>query len=226
MKDVSLKIEKGESVAFVGLSGSGKTTLIKLILGLYDSSKGKVSFNGIDSKKIDYESLRKRIGLVSQETQLFAGTIKENLLFVKPHATDEECLKALKDAAAMSILERGGKGLNTKIGEGGIKVSGGERQRLAITRALLRNPDLIIFDEATSSLDSLTEKKITETVKKVSKIKPDLMSILVAHRLSTINHADKIYVLENGKVLEQGNHKELLKKNGLYAAMWREQVGE
>src|SRR3989344_581493 len=225
LKDVSLKIEKGESVAFVGLSGSGKTTLIKLILGLYDSSKGKVSFNGIDSKKIDYESLRKRIGLVSQETQLFAGTIKENLLFVKPHATDEECLKALKDAAAMSILERGGKGLNTKIGEGGIKVSGGERQRLAITRALLRNPDLIIFDEATSSLDSITEKSITQTIREIAKSRPNLMSILVAHRLSTIDHADTIYVLEKGKVIEHGTHKALLGKHGLYAALWREQSG-
>ena len=223
IKDISLSIKKGETIAFVGLSGSGKTTLIKLILGLYKPTKGKLLFNRKDSRKIDYAELRKRIGLVSQETQLFAGTIRENLLFVNPKASDKECLAALKDAAAIGLVERGRKGLDTKIGEGGIKVSGGERQRLAIARALLRNPDVIIFDEATSNLDSLTEKTITSTVKKISKEKPELMSILVAHRLSTVNHVDVIYVLEKGKIIEKGSHKELLKNNGLYAAMWREQ---
>lgn len=223
LENVTLDIKKGKTVAFVGFSGSGKTTLIKLILGLHKPTKGKLLFNGIDSEKINYTELRKRIGLVSQETQLFAGTIRENLLFVNPEASDKECLDALKAASAMEIIERGKKGLDTKIGEGGIKVSGGERQRLAIARALLRNPDVIIFDEATSSLDSLTEKKITSTVKKISKEKSSLMNIIVAHRLSTVNHADMIYVLEKGKIVEKGTHNSLLKKKGLYAAMWREQ---
>ena len=163
---------------------------------------------------------------MSQDTQLFAGTIRDNLLFVNPEATDDECLSALNHASAMSILERAGQGLDTKIGESGIKVSGGERQRLAIARALLRKPDLIIFDEATSSLDSITEKAITETIKNIAKINPDLMIIIVAHRLSTIAHADNIFVLEKGGVIEKGTHKFLLSGGGLYAALWREQIGE
>lgn len=220
---INIKIKKGETIAFVGLSGSGKTTLVKLILGLYNPIKGKLLFNGIDSKEIDYESLRKQIGLVSQETQLFAGTIRENLLFVNPQATDEQCMEVLKQAQIDHILI---KGLDTRIGEQGIKLSGGERQRLAIARALLRNPDIIVFDEATSSLDSLTEKEITKTIKSISKQKPNLITILVAHRLSTIAHSDKIIVLEKGKILENGTHSSLLKKKGLYSALWRQQSSE
>lgn len=225
LKNLNTSIKSGETVAFVGLSGSGKTTLIKLILGLYDPTRGKLLFNKEDSKKIDYDLLRKRIGLVSQETQLFAGTIRENLLFVNPKATDEDCLQVLKDAQISHILEKR-RGLNTKIGEGGIKLSGGERQRLAIARALLRNPDILIFDEATSSLDSLTEKEITKTIKSICKRKPNLITIIVAHRLSTISHSDKIIVLEKGKVIEKGKHTQLLKKKGLYYALWRQQIGE
>ena len=223
VKNINLTIKGGETIAFAGPSGSGKTTMIKLIVGLYDQTKGSILLNEVDSKKIDYDELRKRIGLVSQETQLFAGTIKENLLFVNPKATDKECLEVIKLASVTNILDRGGKGLNTKIGEGGIKISGGERQRLAIARALLRNPDLIIFDEATSSLDSITEKAITQTIKDIKKAKPSLIIVLVAHRLSTIAHAKRIYVLEKGKVIETGTHNSLLKKKGLYAAFWREQ---
>ena len=223
---INLQIKKGETIAFVGLSGSGKTTLIKLILGLYKPTKGKLSFNNIDSKNVNYDELRKKIGLVAQETQLFAGTIRENLLFVNPSATDEECMNSLKLASVMSIIKRGGKGLDTKIGEGGIKISGGGRQRLAIARALLRNPELLVFDEATSSLDSLTEKEITKTIQGIEKIKPHLISILVAHRLSTIAHADKIYVLEKGKIIEQGTHNSLIRKKGLYSRLWKEQSKE
>lgn len=225
VKNVNLDIKGGETVAFVGPSGSGKTTLVKLIVGLYAPNEGKIFINGKDSSEIDYDKFRGKVGLVSQETQLFAGTIRENLLFVNPNAKDKECLEVLKMASISHLLERGGKGLETKIGEGGIKISGGERQRLAIARALLRKPDLIIFDEATSSLDSLTEKEITATIRGIIKAKPKLMVILIAHRLSTVTHADKIYVLEKGKVVEEGKHNVLLRKRGLYAALWREQGG-
>lgn len=220
--NVNIKIKEGETVALVGPSGSGKTTMVKLLLGLYDPNEGALLFNNIDSRKLDFDQFRKKIGMVSQETQLFSGSIKENLLFVDPNSTDEECVKALESAAVISLIQRGGKGLDTRIGEGGIKISGGERQRLAIARALLRNPELIIFDEATSSLDSITEKSITETIKKIVKERK-VITILVAHRLSTIAHADKIYVFEKGKIIEDGNHNSLLRKKGLYAALWREQ---
>jgi ATP-binding cassette subfamily B protein len=149
---------------------------------------------------------------------------RENLLFVKPEATEKECLEALELAQASSLLERTSQGLDTRIGEGGLKLSGGEKQRLAIARALLRDPDLMVFDEATSSLDSLTEATITETIKNLKKIKPELIRILVAHRLSTVAHADKIYVFEHGKIVESGTHEELVALRGLYFAMWREQV--
>ncbi len=221
--DISLALHGGQTIAFVGPSGSGKSTLVKLLVGLYQPTLGELLVNGTDSRQVDYENLRQRIGLVTQETQLFAGTIRENLLFVRPQATDAECEEVLKKAAVLNVIERGGKGLDTKIGEGGIKISGGERQRLAIARALLRQPELIIFDEATSSLDSITEKAITQTIQEVTKHNPSLMKVLVAHRLSTITHADTIYVLEKGKIIEQGTHQELLQKTGLYAALWREQ---
>lgn len=224
--NVDLMIRGGETVAFVGPSGSGKTTLIKLLVGLYQSSEGIFSINGINARTIDFDSVRKKIGFVSQETQLFAGTLRDNLLFVQPSARDTECEGALRLASAGSILERGGKGLDTKIGEGGIKLSGGERQRLAIARALLRKPELIIFDEATSSLDSITEKAITETILDIEKAHSSLITILVAHRLSTVMHAKRIYVLEKGRLVEVGMHDELLRMQGLYAALWREQAGE
>ena len=222
-KNIDLEIKSDQTIAFVGPSGSGKSTLVKLLVGLYKPSKGDLKINNISILNINPYELRSKISYVAQETQLFAGTIKENLLFVNPKATEEECLAALRSASAKPIIERGNKGLNTKIGEGGIKISGGERQRLAIARALLRNPQVLIFDEATSSLDSITEKSITETIKKISTEEKDLITILVAHRLSTIIHADIIYVLEKGKIIEQGNHKELVKSKGLYSALWREQ---
>lgn len=223
LRGISLAVEGGQTIALVGPSGSGKSTVVKLLVGLYRPSAGSLRYNEVDSLHLDYEDLRMRVGLVSQETQLFAGTIRENLLFVRPDATDEECMEALKSAAALPIVERGDKGLDTKIGEGGIKISGGERQRLAIARALLRKPELLIFDEATSSLDSLTERSITETIKKVVEERPALMTVLVAHRLSTVRHADRIYVFEKGTISEEGSHDELLARGGLYAALWREQ---
>lgn len=224
LQNLTLNIESGKTVAFVGPSGSGKSTTIKLIVGLYKPTGGQVMFNDISVDEIDLVALRNRVGLVAQETQLFAGTIRENLLFVNPKATDVDCLEALRAASAESLIERGDKGLETKIGEGGLKLSGGEKQRLAIARALLRNPDILIFDEATSSLDSITEEQITHTIKEIEKKRPELIRILVAHRLSTVMHADTIYVLEKGKLVEQGTHDELLKENGLYQALWRQQV--
>jgi ATP-binding cassette subfamily B protein len=223
LEAVDLEIRAGETVAFVGPSGSGKTSLVKLLVGLYRPTTGRLTVNGTDIQDIDAAHLRARIGLVTQETQLFAGTIRENLLFVNPTATDAECIEVLRQAAALPIIERGGKGLDTKIGEGGIKISGGERQRLAIARALLRQPELMIFDEATSSLDSITERSITETIRALTTGAHRRMTVLVAHRLSTIAHAQRIHVLAKGKVVETGTHDSLLDANGLYAALWREQ---
>ena len=223
--DVDFGVKKGETVAFAGPSGSGKTTLIKLLVGLYDPEEGSIAYNGIDSRQIDKDELREQIGFVAQDAQLFSGTIRENLLFVKPTATDAECLDVLQKSAAHSLIGRADSGLDTIIGEGGMKVSGGEKQRLSIARALLRNPNLLIFDEATSALDSLTEEEITQTIRDLSRNQAHI-TVLIAHRLSTIMHADRIIVLEKGKIVESGNHEDLLTQKGLYYAMWRQQVGE
>jgi ATP-binding cassette, subfamily B, bacterial len=229
LENISLTIDSGETVAFVGPSGSGKSSMIKLLAGLYHPTSGAVLINDTDIREADIGDVRRRTGLVAQETQLFAGTIRENLLFVRPSASDEEMFKALESAQAEGILNKGGTnglGLETRIGEGGLKLSGGEKQRLAIARALLRKPDLIVFDEATSSLDSITEKSITDTIKDINKIHQNLITVMVAHRLSTISHADRIYVFEKGRVVETGNHGSLIAEPGLYAALWREQVGQ
>jgi ATP-binding cassette subfamily B protein len=225
LNGISFKVNEGETVAFVGPSGSGKTTLVKLLVGLYTPQQGKILFNNIPSNEIDFDEMREKIGFVTQDTQLFSGTIKENLLFVNPSATDEECLDVLHKAAAKSLLERAENGLETKIGESGIKVSGGEKQRLSIARALLRKPHLLVFDEATSALDSLTEEEISKTIREIS-LRKDLITIMIAHRLSTIMHSDRIYVLERGNIVESGKHEDLIEIKGLYYAMWRQQIGE
>ncbi len=225
LSDISFTVERGDTVAFVGPSGAGKTTLVKLLVGLYPPKQGQIFYNDYPSNVIDLDRLRERIGFVTQDTQLFSGTIRENLLFVRPDATDVECLDVLHKAAADSLLARADKGLDTVIGEGGVKVSGGEKQRLSIARALLRKPHLIVFDEATSSLDSLTEEEISRTMRDVAGDR-EVMTILIAHRLSTVMHADRIYVLERGRIVEAGRHDELLERTGLYYAMWRQQVGE
>ena len=225
LQNISFDAKSGETLAFVGPSGSGKSTLVKLLVGLYRPEAGSIEYNGVDGKDIDFDHLRSQIGFVTQDTQLFAGTIKENLLFVNPEATDEEILEALKKSASHGLLSKADNGINTLIGEGGIKISGGEKQRLSIARALLRKPRLLIFDEATSSLDSLTEEEITNTIKQVSSL-GEQITVLIAHRLSTIMHADRIYVLERGEVVETGTHEQLITEKGLYYAMWRQQIGE
>ena len=223
--DISFDVKSGQTIAFVGPSGSGKSTLVKLLVGLYRPVSGEIYFNDKASALIRYNDMRRQIGFVTQDTQLFFGTIRDNLLFVKPSATEAEMLEALHLAACDKLLQKSGKGLDTLLGEGGMKLSGGEKQRIAIARSFLRKPGLLIFDEATSALDSLTEEAITETLVNIARQR-DPMTIMIAHRLSTIMYADVIYVLEKGKIIESGPHDQLVERRGLYYAMWRQQVGE
>jgi ATP-binding cassette subfamily B protein len=223
--DLSFTVKTGQTIAFVGPSGSGKSTLVKLLVGLYIPVNGEIWFNGVSSTRVQYNPLRRQIGFVTQETQLYLGTIKDNLLFVKPTATDEEINIALSRASATGLIAKASNGIYTVLGENGMKLSGGEKQRLSIARALLREPRLLIFDEATSALDSLTEEEITNTIREISNSRKQ-MTILIAHRLSTVMHADVIYVLEKGKISESGSHHDLLESKGLYYSMWRQQIGE
>ncbi len=225
IEDLSFRAVRGDSIAFVGPSGCGKSTLVKLLVGLYTPTKGTIYYDDIPARDIRYNQMRRQLGFVTQDTQLFSGTIRENMQFVKPDATDEEIYDALKKASAIKLVESSPKGLDTLLGEGGKMVSGGEKQRLAIARALIRNPRILIFDEATSALDSITEEEITGTLREVSAGKQQI-TLMIAHRLSTIMHADRIYVLEKGKIIEEGTHDILLRKKGLYYAMWRQQIGE
>ncbi len=223
--NISFDVKIGETIAFVGPSGSGKSTLMKLLVGLYRPLEGSIEYNHLDETEIYFDDLRKQIGFVTQDTNLFSGTIRENLLFVNPAASEEELKDVLNKASCNNLIARADNGLDTMIGEGGLKLSGGEKQRLSIARALLRKPHLLIFDEATSALDSITEEEITNTIRDISASKSQI-TILIAHRLSTIMHADRIYVLEKGDVVETGTHESLVEEKGLYYAMWRQQIGE
>lgn len=225
LEHISFEAKLGDTIAFVGPSGSGKSTLVKLLVGLYTPVSGDILYDDVSSKDIRYNRMRKQLGFVTQETQLFSGSIRENMQFVKPDATDEEIYDALQKSSALGIMQSKDKGLDTLLGEGGKKLSGGEKQRLSIARALLRKPRLLIFDEATSALDSLTEEQITATVREISSLQQQI-TILIAHRLSTIMHADTIFVLEKGRIVEQGSHDALVRRKGLYYAMWRQQIGE
>ena len=222
---VSFSAALGDTVAFVGPSGSGKSTLVKLLVGLYRPDTGEVFYNDVSTRRMRYNEVRRQIGFVTQETHLFAGTIRENMQFVKPEVSDAEIVEAMEQASCAYLLTVSPSGLSTAIGEMGMKLSGGERQRLSIARALVRHPRLLIFDEATSALDSITEEQITETMRRVSALKMQI-NVLIAHRLSTIMHADTIHVLEKGRIVESGDHDSLVARKGLYYAMWRQQIGE
>lgn len=226
LNKVNFSVEAGKSVAFVGPSGAGKSTLVKMLLNLYEPDQGEVLINGQIAQKYNLEAIRQKIGFVPQSIELFSGSLRDNLLFVMPEATDEECLLVLKQAQLQTFLDKAEAGLDVRIGEGGMKLSGGERQRLAIARALLRKPDILIFDEATSSLDSGTEAEISKTIAEIIKTHTNLITVMIAHRLSTISSADEIIVLEKGNLVERGSHLELLEEKGLYYALWRQQIGE
>ena len=225
LHQVSFQAQLGDTLAFVGPSGSGKSTLVKLLVGLYTPANGEVFYNEISTTDFRYNEARRQIGFVTQDTHLFAGTLRDNIRFVKQDASDEEIIAAMQQASCAYLLGKSPEGLDTVIGEMGMKLSGGEKQRLSIARALVRQPRLLIFDEATSALDSLTEEQITNTVRAIS-ARDTQITLLIAHRLSTIMHADTIFVLEKGKIVESGGHAALLDKKGLYYAMWRQQIGE
>ena len=225
LESLSFSAGLGDTIAFVGPSGSGKSTLVKLLVGLYSPASGQVFYNGISTRDLRYNEVRRQIGFVTQETHLFAGTLRENLQFVKPDATDAEIIAAMEQASCAYLLDKSPEGLDLVIGEMGMKLSGGEKQRLSIARALIRHPRLLIFDEATSALDSITEEQITRTVRQLS-ASSSRITLLIAHRLSTIMHANTIFVLEKGSIVESGSHAQLLDAKGLYFAMWRQQIGE
>ena len=220
LKNISFKLESGRSVAIVGPSGSGKSTIINLIPRLYDVKSGTVSFDGVDVRRLDLNFLRKNVGVVSQETYLFNGSIRDNLLYAKPDATEEEMIEVCRKANIYEFIENQEKGFDTLVGNRGLKFSGGEKQRLSIARVLLKNPALLIFDEATSALDSISESKIQEAIDPIIK---ERTSILIAHRLSTILAADEILVVKDGEIVERGHHKELVDLGGVYTELYNTQ---
>ena len=220
LKDVNFRLESGKSMAIVGPSGSGKSTIINLIPRLYDVKSGTVRFDGVDVRELDLTFLRKNVGVVSQETYLFNGTIRENLQYANPDATEADMIEACKKANIYDFIRAQEKGLDTMVGNRGLKLSGGEKQRISIARVLLKNPALLIFDEATSALDSISESKIQEAIDPIIK---ERTSILIAHRLSTILAADEIFVLKDGQIVEHGQHRELVEAGGVYTELYETQ---
>ena len=223
LKDINFTLKAGSSIAIVGPSGSGKSTIVNLIPRLYDVDNGSVTFDGIDVRKLDLEFLRNQVGVVSQETYLFNGTVRDNLLYAKPDATEQDMIDALKKANIWDFIEKQEKGLDTEVGNRGLKLSGDEKQRISIARIILKDPTICIFDEATSALDSISEKKIQDAIDPIIKSKT---SILIAHRLSTILAADEILVVKDGTIAERGSHKELLGKEGIYRELYETQFSK
>ncbi len=223
LTDINFSLESGKCIAVVGPSGSGKSTLVNLIPRLYDTTAGTVAFDGIDVRKIDLAYLRKNIGIVSQETYLFNGTIRDNLLYAKPDATEEELINACKKANIYEFIENQETGLDTVVGNRGLKLSGGEKQRISIARVLLKNPALMIFDEATSALDSISEQKIQDAIEPLITSRT---SILIAHRLSTILAADEILVIKDGTIAERGTHNQLVNAGGVYTQLYETQFSK
>jgi ABC-type multidrug transport system fused ATPase/permease subunit len=221
LDQVNLRIPAGKTVAIVGESGCGKSTLLKLLMRFYDPSAGQILFDGVDSRDIDIESLRRRIGLVSQDPFIFTGTIRENIALGQTHATMQQVVDAARAAGLDGFISGLPERYETIIGERGANLSGGQRQRLAIARALLKNPDILIFDEATSHLDTATERAIQQSLKSAL---AGRTVILVAHHLSTIRPADAIYVMDRGAVAESGTHQELLDQDGRYTELWQAQI--
>ncbi|HEY0647770.1 ATP-binding cassette domain-containing protein, partial [Phenylobacterium sp.] len=221
--DVTFEARPGQTVALVGPSGSGKTTAVRLAMRLLDPQEGRVTIDGVDMREVKLASLRRTVALVPQDVALFNDTLYANVGFARPDATPEE-VRAAADAAELGPFIDGlPSGMQTRVGERGLKLSGGERQRVGIARALLANPRLLILDEATSALDGPTEAAIQETLRKV---KAGRTTLVIAHRLSTIVDADQILVLRRGRIAEQGTHAELLENQGEYAALWRRQTRE
>ncbi len=218
--DICFKLDAGNSIAIVGPSGSGKSTIINLIPRLYDVCEGKVLFDGVDVRDLELSYLRKNVGVVSQETYLFNGTIRDNLLYAKPDASEEELIEACKKANIYDFISSQETGFDTMVGNRGLKLSGGEKQRISIARVLLKDPALLIFDEATSALDSISESKIQEAIDPLIESRT---SILIAHRLSTILAADEILVVKDGRVVERGQHKELVALGGVYTELYNTQ---
>ena len=223
IRDISLTVPAGNTLALVGATGSGKSTLIKLLLRFYDPSNGQIRIDGQPIRDLSLQSLRGAIGMVSQDVYLFEGSIRENLAYGNPAASDAEITDAAKTAEAWSFIEALPEGMNTPVGERGVRLSGGQRQRLSLARALLKNPPILVLDEATSAVDNETEAAIQRSLKRIGH---NRTVIMIAHRLSTIVDADSIAVIEGGKVLEQGTHRELLDQDGAYANQWRVQTGQ